>query len=567
MARNNLLKTTDVTFQDLIGNGKKYRVPAFQRDYSWEEEQWEDLWNDIQELKNSADSRHYMGALVVEAQSDREYLIIDGQQRVATLSILALAIIASLRELGESEEERDRNKDRATRLRERFIGEKDPASLTESSKLFLNEIDNAFYQDYLVQLRQPNNPRGLPRSNRLLWNCFSWFKKEIQKTLPQTGESLATLLSETIARQLLFILITVEDELSAYVVFETLNARGLELSATDLLKNYLFSKVPVAADLEALQRRWKALIATVKQERFPDFLRYHLLCEQPKIRKQRLFKLVREQVKNTQQVFDLVTALEARAELFAALNDAEHEYWLDNSDAKPYVRELLLFNVRQMSPLLFAAYEKLIPADFTRILKLVSIISFRYTIISSLNTNELEPAYHRAAKALLSNQISQPAEVFKCLQDIYVPDEKFNRDFAIKEIPTSGQRKRLAKYILCRLETDVSNVFRDYETDTGTIEHILSENPSVGWEEFFPRERQKDFIYRIGNLTLLESNLNQQVGNALLAEKLPFYSRSSYGQTKAIATGGLDEWRPATLDDRQKKMAQRAVHLWRSDFA
>jgi len=567
MSRSNLLKTSDVTFLDLIGNGKKYRVPAFQRDYSWEEEQWEDLWNDIEEMTTSKDARHYMGALVVEAISDREFQIIDGQQRVATLSILALAVIDTLRSLGDTEEERARNQDRAARLRERFIGEKDPASLLESSKLFLNDNDNAFYQDYLVQLRRPNNPRGLPRSNRLLWECFLWFKRRLEDKKPQTGEWFAGLLSETVARQLLFILITVEDELSAYVVFETLNARGLELSSTDLLKNYLFSRVSVPADLAALQRRWKILVDIVKQERFPDFLRYHLLCESPKIRKQRLFKQVREQIKTPQQVFALMESLEARAELFAALNDAEHEYWLDNADAKPYVRELLLFKVRQMTPLLFAAYETLSSADFVRVLKLVSVISFRYTIISGLNTNDLEPVYHRAAKGLLSRQISRPAEVFEQLRDIYVPDEKFLRDFEVKELSTSGQRRRLAKYVLCRLETDASGVHRDHEADAGSIEHILPENPAADWSAYFSDERQKDFIYRVGNLTLLEPSLNRQVGNALLVEKLPVYGRSSYVQTRAMFDGALQEWTPAALDARQRQMAQRAVHLWRADFA
>ena len=158
MAKTNLLKTNDVTFLDLIGNGKKYHVPAFQRDYSWEQEQWEDLWNDIDELVPLPDGRHYMGALVVESTSDRDFQIVDGQQRMATLSILALAIIATLGEQTGSQEEQTANQDRARRLRERFIGEKDPASLLESSKLFLNETDIGFYQDYLVQLRTPTNP-------------------------------------------------------------------------------------------------------------------------------------------------------------------------------------------------------------------------------------------------------------------------------------------------------------------------------------------------------------------------------------------------------------------------
>src|SRR3990167_5012394 len=179
MARTNLLNTRTTNFLELVGNGKIYRVPPYQRDYSWEEEQWEDLWNDIVELRRHPDDRHYMGALVVEGKSDREFLIIDGQQRLATLSILALAAIRQLRRLAESEQDAEANTERAAGLRSRFVGEKDPASLVESSKLFLNSTDDAFYQDYLVQLREPLNPRGLPRSNRLLWECFRYFAKRL----------------------------------------------------------------------------------------------------------------------------------------------------------------------------------------------------------------------------------------------------------------------------------------------------------------------------------------------------------------------------------------------------
>ena len=113
MAKTNLLKTNDVTFLDLIGNGKKYHVPAFQRDYSWEQEHWEDLWNDIDDLVEQPEGRHYMGALVVESTSDRDFQIVDGQQRMATLSILALAIIATLCEQGATDSEKLANQDRA----------------------------------------------------------------------------------------------------------------------------------------------------------------------------------------------------------------------------------------------------------------------------------------------------------------------------------------------------------------------------------------------------------------------------------------------------------------------
>ena len=568
MAKTNLLNTRTTNFLELVGNGKIYRVPPYQRDYSWEEEQWEDLWNDTLELRGRPDDRHYMGALVVEGKSDREFLIIDGQQRLATLSLLALAAIKQLKGMADAGRETQANSERTAGLRSRFIGEKDPASLVESSKLFLNKTDDAFYQDYLVQLREPLNPRGLPKSNRLLWECFKYFSNRLaqEAALAQDGAALAGMLAETVGRQLMFILITVDDEINAYTVFETLNARGLELSSTDLLKNYLFSRLTVGTDLESLERRWRALLATVQQERFPEFLRYHLLCEEPHIRSQRLFKLVRERVRTPQDVFGLMEALERRAELFAALSDPNHGYWMETPEARPYVRELQLFRVRQMTPLLFAAWERLSRQDFTRVLKLVAVLSFRYSVVSGLNTNALEPVYHQAAKALLDRAATNPAAVFQHLKPIYVDDVKFEQDFARFVIDTSGQRKKLAKYILGRIEADASDRAVDPDTDPGTIEHILPENPVDAWEASFPRDRWESAVYRLGNLTLLEPVANRRVGNAEYAPKSLEYGRSTYAITSAIPELAPEEWTPPLLDERQRQLASRAVHVWRSDF-
>lgn len=566
--RTNLLNTRTTNFLELVGNGRIYRVPPYQRDYSWTEEQWEDLWNDIIDLRGRPDDSHYMGALVVEGQSDREFLIIDGQQRLATLSILALAVIDRLSR-GLKGGDADANRERAAGLRSRFIGEKDPASLIESSKLFLNRTDNAFYQDYLVQLRQPLNPRGLPESNRLLWQCFQYFSERIAADgeVSVDGESLARLLAETVGRGLMFILITVDDELNAYTVFETLNARGLELSSTDLLKNYLFSRVRVAADLEALQRRWQALIATVQQERFPEFLRYHLQTEHARVRSGRLFKLVRDSVKTPADVFALMEALERRAELFAALSDPNHAYWIELPMYRPYVRELNLFRVRQMTPLLFAAWERFPKEDFTRVLKLVSVISFRYSVVSRINPNPLEAAYHAAAKAVSDGTVSTPAAAFALLKSIYVDDAKFEQDFALLTMQTHGQRRRLAKYILAQLESDASGRHCDPDTDPGSIEHILPENPTDVWEDTFPRQYWEAAIYRLGNLTLLEPSLNRQVANGEYRAKVTAYGDSGYSLTRAIPELAPEEWTPALLDARQRRLATRAVHLWRADFA
>src|ERR1035438_7384465 len=93
MRNDKLLSADSVTYQSLVGNGRSLHVPLYQRDYSWEEEQWEDLWNDLLDLRDEAAPPHYMGAVVMAATGEREWQIIDGQQRLATLSLLTLAVI------------------------------------------------------------------------------------------------------------------------------------------------------------------------------------------------------------------------------------------------------------------------------------------------------------------------------------------------------------------------------------------------------------------------------------------------------------------------------------------
>jgi hypothetical protein len=564
-----LLRTATPDFLEFVGNGKRYSVPPYQRDYSWDDEHWDDLWNDILTLREDPGSRHYMGAIVVQAKSDREFRVIDGQQRLATLSILALVIIGKLKQLAESKVDTDSNRERSIGLRNRYIGEKDPASLVESSKLTMNSTDDPFYQDYLVQLRTPRNPRSLPKSNRQMWKCFQWFSKRIDTIdeYKKNGERLAHLLNEVVARRLLFILITVDDELNAYTVFETLNARGLELSATDLLKNYLFSRVRVQADLDALQRRWLRLIQTVSQEAFPDFLRYHLLCEQPKVRSNRLFKLIRDKVSSPEHVFELMEALEGRSELYAALADPAHEYWLELDGAKALVRERVLLRSQQTMPMLFAAWEKFEPPEFVRLLKLANTLTFRFSTISNLNTNELEPAYHKAAKAILDGSAPGPRDVFNLLKNVYVEDKIFRQNFENIEVRTSGPGKKLAKYILCRIESDLSKTDVDFETDSSTIEHILPENPADAWTSVVPEQDWSKLIYRLGNLTLLEPRANRTIGNGLIDEKLEAFGGSRYAMTNKIADDNPQEWNAAQIDRRQAWLASRAEHLWRSDFA
>ena len=571
MRRTNVLRAATVNYLELIGNGKAYRVPLYQRDYAWTEEEWEDLWNDVLDLRRQPEGRHYMGALVVQGRSDREFTIIDGQQRLATIGILSLAVIGKLHRMADQDIDAERNRERAKELRNRFVGEKDPASLIESSRLNLSKTDDAFYQDYLVQLRAPINPRGLPQSNALLWKCFRYFSAQLDALddIQEDGEALARILSETAARCLLFILITVEDELDAYTVFETLNARGLELTTADLLKNYLFSKVRVQSDLDALQRRWQALIA--HRHRHSRTL-LGLPAPSPPLRAGQNSQGTTVQA-DTRSCRHTATGLRSSECSGRAVRNCSPRLptpttstgWNNQRRRSVHSRPDSVPRTAGDAGAVRRLGATFSSDDFVRVLKLVSVVSFRY-LVSGRNTNTLEPVYHEAAKAILDGNATRPRVVFTRLRPVYVDDGAFESNFAVFSINARG-RKKLLKYILCRLEEDAGGIARDPEADPASIEHILPQNPSGDWTEAFSALELEAAVDRIGNATLLESAVNRNIGGAPYSDKRPAYEQSAYALTRQVAEMAPEEWTFVLMERRQQHLAQRAVQVWRSDFA
>jgi len=140
--------TSSITFRQLMGNGLRYEVPKFQRDYSWEEEQWDDLWFDIDALIKNEEYEHYMGYLVLQSSDNKNFIIIDGQQRITTLSILVLAVLKCLTELAEKDIEKEKNLKRIEALRNSYIGYVDPVMLISANKLKLNRNSEDYYRNF-----------------------------------------------------------------------------------------------------------------------------------------------------------------------------------------------------------------------------------------------------------------------------------------------------------------------------------------------------------------------------------------------------------------------------------
>lgn len=565
MATTNLLGTNDLNLKQLLGNGRIYHVPPYQRDYSWKEEHWEDLWLDLDELGKEKNAQHYMGSIVLKGEERPEHFtIIDGQQRIATLSILILAAIGRLTEMAGQGVEPDANNERASILRQSFVGSKDPGSLTESSKLSLNFNDDAFYQGTVVQLSRPASERSLSDSEKLLWGAFKYFKRKIDDRFEgKTGQELADWVNHFVAVRLLFIQVSVQDELSAYMVFETLNARGLELTASDLIKNYLMSLVAKKGkgDLKHVLNKWARINDYIGAQRLPEFIRHYVNSMRPFVRQERLFRHIRDDVKTAEEALRLIKQLEQAAVCYRALWDAEDEFWLDYPDSAEQVRVLVMFGVSQFKPLVLAAIRRLSSEDAGKVLRDCVTVSLRFNVVSRLGTHELEKRYNEAALRVENQEARTPRDVRNILLPVYVDDDQFRADFEVFRQPCTTKGKQLIRYLLCALERQHSRQDVSWHATESTIEHILPDSLDEIWSETFSEDEHIRYVDRLGNYALLEQGKNKDLAQKPFDSKKVAFSTSQYGLTRDVAA--CDDWSKDNIAQRQRKLAKIALTVWR----
>jgi uncharacterized protein with ParB-like and HNH nuclease domain len=548
--------TTTENFRRLFGNGLNFRIPKYQRDYSWDSEQWSDLWYDLQQAREKKET-HYMGYLVLQTDNDKEFYVIDGQQRLTTVSILILAAIKTLQETGNDGKERSDNLKRAEAIQAAFIGNKNPLTLKVTNKLELNVNNNDFFQRYLAPL-ESFPKRGITASQRLMKGAFEYFYGEI-KGVFKTAEEIV-LYVESIVDTMYFTVLTVSDELNAFKVFETLNARGVQLSSSDLLKNRLFSIVADSgthkAEMDELEYLWSKVIGKLEGYQFSEYLRIYWNSTHKIVRKNELYKAIRDSVKTRQEAFELLRELLRMSDVFFALQKPDDDFWESNKQITKDLKWLNLFNITQPLSLLLVAYDTLNIKDFERLLSAIVKISFRYNIICGKNPNEQESVYNTVA---LDISLHKDLKLQK-LKDIYIDDDEFEQSFSTKQFKNIGRNNRLARYILAEIDSYNSNTVHD--PDGLTLEHILPESPDPDvWK--LDDDTVSQWKYRIGNLTLLDKKTNKDIGNESFIDKKQYYAKSAIPMTKEIGESEYTEWNTQQIRLRQEKLAKSAKAIWR----
>ena len=555
-----LMEPANQTFSELLSNGVKYTVPRFQRDYSWEQEQWEDLWADIEGLYQ--EGFHYMGYIVLQRKNQMDFEVIDGQQRLVTLSLLVLATMQHIQRLIDNNEDADNNQERLQEITGRYIGSKDIVSLRVSSRLTLNRNNGRYYKDICSNLSPPQI-RGITATNNLLRQAFNFF---CDKNVGVSGEEIGEFINRFSSR-LIFTKIVVQDTLNAYKVFETLNARGVKLSTPDLLKNYIFSVIAQNDDvpeetLDELDETWSGILTQLGESDFTDFVRYHHNSHRPLVSKKELFKSVRQLYTTPGQAHGYLRSLTEAVPVYASLSNPYDEWWQQEDgkyrEAIHFLDGLKLFGIRQPCTILMAAFLRNFPPDeFIKTLKYLYVLSIRYNVICSFSPSEQEKRYNNIAIKIAEGEFQRASHIKNSpdYRALYPSDEAFKNAFEYYKMPSRRSSKKI-RFLLAEIENNAGRNVRYLDT---TLEHICPYNPEQEWYQYFG-EGANDIADRLGNMVLLEQD---DLGRADFDTKKAHYLKTSFRLAKKVAE--YDHWDLANLNHYQSWLADQAVRTWRVD--
>lgn len=252
------MKAEKKTFKALIDEAEHYRVPGFQREYSWRKESWEALFIDLL----TSDKGYFIGSIICLEPSEEVRDIIDGQQRLTTLSLLSLALYKALKARQDDfiNDAGRRHRWDALLLLVRKDNSNDPVLR------LLEQNNNDHDYRYLLgeELEGPHIAPLGHEGNRSIYRAFRAFERLIDEHL-QTLDDLFAYADKVLYAQ--FVYISAETTANAYALFNSLNARGTALSAVDLIKTNLFEQFSKRAALEPPEQDWSSMLSSFGNDR------------------------------------------------------------------------------------------------------------------------------------------------------------------------------------------------------------------------------------------------------------------------------------------------------------
>ena len=567
---DDFLQAGETTLNKLLNTSRQFIVPIFQRNYSWQKSQYEQLWFDIlRASKFKEKQNHFIGSIVyidmgTPAGRPQQLLLIDGQQRLTTISILLCAIKDYVQKFNL-----ETNLINLAKIKNQFLYNSDEID-EDRYKLLLNVQDK---ETYIKLIDNTIFTVNKPATNII--KCYEFFYERIEDFIKQHGQ-----IDEIYAGIFKLSLVSIsldKDSDNPQMIFESMNSTGKDLSQTDLLRNYLLMDLTPEKQTRLYKTYWKPMEELFGEDiykndvnKFDYFIRDFLtlksdtgyICKINNVYEN--FK--RYYLDNNCEKFAVLKDLFTYAKYYACIdllqeNDDELKlYWqefkkLDNHVVYPFLLKLYDDYSRQI----------LIKEDFKKILQVVISYLWRRAICE-IPTNSLSKTfatlYQAVDKEDYVNSVIK-AFVFKSNYKRFPSDYEVREKLQTKDI----YHFRLRKYLLEALENYYHKEPIDLNTANYTIEHIMPQNieHNLSWQQMLGEDWQEVhslYLHTLGNLTI--TGYNAEMSNKSFWEKVNGESGFKHSHLKLNESiAQCDVWNKKAIQRRTNILTDIILKIWK----
>lgn len=566
------MKASETSLRNLLEGGKQFQIPLFQRPYSWKKENWETLWEDLMSLYTGAiQGSYFLGPIVTQsvpgtADGISPFIVIDGQQRLTTLTIV-LAVLRNYLKKTDSK--------MAQEVEELYLLNKFKKD-DDSYKLLPTQDDCDVYKNII----QSRKAKDIKKEGRI-YEAYKFFDTKFKKPNPEEDFELNYTKFKTILLEKLSLVnITTDDHDNPYLIFESLNYKGEDLTQADLVRNYIFMKLPVEEREEIYTAQWLPLQKSFKKNlnhkeyagELTKAFWFYLRKDGIDINEKEVYKTIKKRFDNLNDIDKLKTEIEnivifSNYYLRLNFNDEEPEVKL-----KKRFERLRRLNFTTCHIFLLNIYhryeeEKLALADFELILcHLESYFVRRW--FADIPTQSLGSVFNN-----LYNQVVQkdPNNLLNGLRAVLVefdktqryPDDKeFSQAVVKKSIYSSKGANDRVKLILETIETSLGR--ERVEPKNLNIEHIMPQSPTKAWKVMLGEEYarvHKQWLHTLGNLTL--TGYNSELSNKPFEDKSAhILANSNLGLNKYFNQRKVTIWNEEAIRSRAEYLANIATTIW-----
>lgn len=559
--------------RQLLNSKKQFLIPRFQREYSWEKKNYEEFLDDIikglkiNDIGQLSSEKYFLGTMLfIGSYTDgttKEIEVVDGQQRLTTITILFSAMAESFKLAGE---------EKLSKIIFDYIMTTDDNG--EPVRILKTSTSYPFFSNF-IQDATKSHIKDPSSEEMCIKGTYDFFKsalteKNIRKLLKKFNASQCSLdrveytnILKAIRDRVLnsvFVSISTDTQEQANMIFEILNAKGKRLASIDLIKNKLFESVNYTEPADYATDTWNEIKKTLTSRkgmiRFESFYRQFWNSKYKKTADKDLYDEFNRTITTKERAEQLLSELEDESKQYVNIvypqrsdyDNKKEFFWLVQS-LRVLNEDFNITQVRVILLALFDAYnrETISGAYFKKVILLLENFHFVYNALTSKKSNKFESMFSRYSIMLRKANskidghyiLDEFANKLKTLLPKYNEFEKAFIELTFTRKKTPDNLK--TRYVLNKLNSYYAN--KEVFDDQGSVEHIL------------PEIHDDNETQNIGNLILLEQDLNGRCGNKEYSQKKSIYSESSYTEVKKFISD-YETWSKIDIKKRAKKLAK-----------